>query len=117
MGKSGKPALRQSELNEFLFAQVGPEANGMTLSLLSLFARNGSDAWLEARRLAELPKAEASRRLARTIAAVPRALWTLPEATAIAERLIDLLPVQTAVAKSGVVRLWARWSCRRRRSR
>ena len=36
-------ALRRSGLGEFLFAAVGTEANGMTLSLVSVFARLGND--------------------------------------------------------------------------
>ena len=115
MAKSSKATLRQSDLNEFLFAQVGTEANGMTLTLLSLFARGGNDAWVEARRLAELPKPEASLRLAQTIAAVPRSPWQLPEATTIAERLIGLLPVHTVATNSGIRRVMANWSRLRRR--
>lgn len=110
MAKSNKATLRQSDLNEFLFAQVGTEANGMTLTLLSLFARGGNDAWVEARRLAGLPKPEARLRLAQTIAAVARSPWQLPEATTIAERLVDLLPVQTVATSSGMGRIMANWS-------
>ena len=55
-------AFRQSGLNEFLFAPVGTEANGMTLSLVSVFARLGNDPWLEAGRLAKLPISEATER-------------------------------------------------------
>lgn len=92
MASSGQTALQRSNLNEFLFAQVGTESNGMSLSVLSVFARNGSDPWFEARRLADLPKREASDSLARTIATMPQSLWNLAEAAAIATRLIDLLP-------------------------
>ena len=41
MPSSDAFALRRSGLNEFLFAPVGTEANGMTLSLVSGFARLG----------------------------------------------------------------------------
>ena len=87
-------ALRRSGLNEFLFAPVGTEANGMTLSLVSVFARLGNDPWLEAGRLARLPKPEATESLARIIANMPSSLWPLQAATAIATRLIALLPTQ-----------------------
>lgn len=66
----------------------------MTLSVLSVLARQGSDPWREAGRLASLPKAEASDSLAHTIAAMPRSLWDLPDATVIAARLIGLLPAR-----------------------
>ena len=65
MPSSDPFAFQQSGLNEFLFAPVGTEANGMTLSLVSVFARLGSDPWLEAGRLAKLPKSEATESLVR----------------------------------------------------
>ena len=92
-------ALRRSGLNEFLFAAVGTETNGMTLSVLSVFARLGHDPWREAGRLAGLPKLEATESLARTIAGMPTSIWPLPAATEIASRLVALLPRQSV--KSG----------------
>jgi hypothetical protein len=82
-------------LNEFLFAPVGTEANGMTLSVVSVFARLGNDPWLEAGRLARLPKPEATESLARIIASMPTSIWPLQAATTIATRLIALLPTQS----------------------
>jgi hypothetical protein len=87
-------ALRQSGFNEFLFAAVGIEANGMTLSLVSVFARAGNDPWHEAGRLAELPKSEATESLARSIAGMPASIWPLQAAMAIADRLVALLPTR-----------------------
>jgi hypothetical protein len=89
-------ALQRSDLNEFLFADVGTEANGMILSVASVLARQGNDPWREAGRLAELPKAEATDSLARMIAGMPRSLWGLPDAVVIAVRLTGLLPVRPA---------------------
>jgi hypothetical protein len=91
-------ALRQSGFNEFLFAPVGTEANGMTLSLVSVFARAGNDPWLEAGRLAGLPKSEATESLARSIAGMPASIWPLQAAMTIADRLIALLPARSAGA-------------------
>lgn len=99
-------ALQRSDLNQFLFADVGTEASGMTLSVVSVFARQGSDPWREASRLAELPKAEATDSLARTIAAMPRSLWNPSEAIAISARLIGLLPARPA---KGMERVAGRW--------
>jgi hypothetical protein len=99
-------ALQRSDLNPFLFADIGTEANGMTLSVLSALARRGSDPWLEASRLAGLPKAEAADTLAGMIAGMPRSLWTLPEAVEIAARLIGLLPARPAVRIPSVTRRW-----------
>lgn len=85
-------ALQRSGLNEFLFAPVGAEPNGMTLSLVSVFARLGNDPWREAARLAGLAKPAAIDSLARTIAGMPMSVWPLPAATIMATRLITLLP-------------------------
>jgi hypothetical protein len=99
-------ALQRSDLNQFLFADVGTEASGMTLSVVSVLARQGSDPWREAGRLADLPKAEATDSLARTIADMPKSLWKLPDAIAIAARLTGLLPERPA---RGVDRITRRW--------
>lgn len=91
-------ALRRSGLNVFLFAPVGTEANGMTLSLVSVFARLGNDPWLEAGRLAKLPKSEATESLARVIAGMPTSIWPLSTAREIAASLITLLPTQSGAS-------------------
>ena len=108
MPSSDAFALRRSGLNEFLYAAVGTEANGMTLSLVSVFARLGNDPWLEAGRLAGLPKSEATESLARIIANMPSSVWPLQAATAIATRLIALLPtsVRRATAKCANISRW-----------
>jgi hypothetical protein len=102
-------ALQRSDLNEFLFADVGMEANGMTLSVVSVFARQGRDPWGEASRLADLPKSEATDSLAQSIAAMPRGLWDLPAAGVIALRLTGLLPARPALAMGGIGRVAGRW--------
>jgi hypothetical protein len=87
-------ALGQSDLNRFLFAEVGEEQEGMPLSVLSALARLGLDPWQEARRLANLPARAAVEGLAQVIAGMPASPWPLPDATLIAERLVGLLPRQ-----------------------
>jgi hypothetical protein len=85
-------ALQRSDLNGFLFADVGVEASGMTLSVLSALSRLGMDPWQEASRLAKLPRTTAIEGLARIIASMPGSLWPLADATPIATRLVALLP-------------------------
>ena len=92
-------AFGRSGLSEFLYAPVGDEANDMTLSLISVFARRGDDPWREAGRLAGLPKSEAIESLARIIAGMPNSIWPLQAAMTIAARLIALLPGQTAKSR------------------
>ena len=89
-------ALQYSNLNGFLFADVGVEANGMTLSVLSTLARRGMDPWQEAERLAKLPRTDAVDGLAQIIAATPASRWSLLDARAIASRLVALLPAPGA---------------------
>jgi hypothetical protein len=84
--------LQRSDLNTFLFAVVGVEANGMVLSVLSTLARRGVDPWQEAGRLAKLPRAAAIDGLARIIAAMPASPWSLQDAMTIAAPLVLLLP-------------------------
>jgi hypothetical protein len=98
--------LQRSDLNQFLFADIGTEANGSTLSVLSVFARRGSDPWTEAGRLAGLSKAEATDSLARMIANMPNSLWPLPDAVAIAARLIGMLPARPVLGIRQVARRW-----------
>jgi hypothetical protein len=79
-------------VNQFLFADVGVEANGMVLSVLSALSRQGIDPWEEAKQLSNIPKKKAVRRLAQTIEDMPGSLWPMSAATAIAARLVVLLP-------------------------
>jgi hypothetical protein len=51
-------SLIHSEFNDFLFALVGKEKNGMQLTVLSALVRLGFDPWREAARLSELTKEE-----------------------------------------------------------
>jgi len=87
-----------SGLNDFLFAAVGTEANGMVLSLVSVFARQGNDPWREAGHLANLPKPQAMEQLAQAIARMPGGMWDVIQAREIAGRLVALLPARPAKA-------------------
>lgn len=94
MGQQDAFALGRSNLNGFLFADIGVEGSGMPLSVISALARQGLDPWQEAGRLAELPRTAAADGLAGLIAALPASPWSMPDATAIAVRLVKLLPGQ-----------------------
>jgi hypothetical protein len=91
-------ALQKSDLNGFLFADVGIEPSGNTLSVLSALARMGMDPWQEGGRLAKLPQLAAIDALAKFITVMPSSQWSLPDATAIASRLVALLPGGTKTA-------------------
>jgi hypothetical protein len=85
-------ALSHSVLNRFLYADIGvPDGTG-TLTIISLFGQRGDDPWEVAARLARLPARAAVATLAAMIAEAPTHPCSLPEATALAERLVALLP-------------------------
>ena len=64
----------------------------MLLSVLSALARLDIDPWQEAAKLSGLPGGAAAQRLASLIAALPGDLSAYPDPTAVAARLIALLP-------------------------
>lgn len=84
-------ASSHSDLNAFLFSDVGVDASGRMLSVLSALARQDLDPWQEAGSLAKLPKSSAAARLARLIA-MPASLLPPADASAIAAKLVTLLP-------------------------
>jgi hypothetical protein len=81
-----------SDFDDFLFATIGDDANGMLLSVNSALARSGVDPWAEAATLARLPAETATRNLASLIAALPEGPSARRDPGAIAARLVALLP-------------------------
>src|SRR3954454_12871615 len=58
----------RTDLDNFLFAAVGEEIDGIPLSTISALTRLGLDPWQEAGRLSSLPRREAVEQVARLIA-------------------------------------------------
>jgi hypothetical protein len=81
-----------SRYNQFLYAPICDEANGMQLSVLSALARMDVDPWQEATRLAAMPKAIAERTLVSTLDQVFGKSCHRSETEVIAARLVQLLP-------------------------
>jgi hypothetical protein len=92
MGLAAEFNLLHSELNDFLFAQMGEEESGAPLTVLSALTRLGVDPWAEAARLSALPKRAAAQALAPMIAMFPRQTHGASEAAVLAEHLAWLLP-------------------------
>ena len=90
--------LPRSEFNEFLFALIGTEGNGMPLSVVSALARLEMDPWQEAARLSTLPRELAAAALDRLIGRLPPGSWSQTDTPTIAARLVELLPYRTAAA-------------------
>lgn len=88
------------EFDNFLFAPIGEEGNGMLLSVLSAFTRLNIDPWREAARLSALSKEKAIEALAPVIARIPLGRWTVVDIPTIARRLVDILPRQDIVVQS-----------------
>lgn len=97
-------SLLHSEFNDFLYAEVGEEGNGMPLSVVSALTRLDIDPWQEAARLSNLPKDLAAAALSGLIAQLPAGRWEPSDARGIAARLIDLLPERGRVARADPVR-------------
>jgi hypothetical protein len=81
-----------SEFDAFLFAPVGDDGNGMSLTVLSTLARSDLDPWQEAARLTEASGKIAIERLAWLITSLPGRPSTLLDSGTIAARLVALLP-------------------------
>ena len=93
MTRSTSVAVLAPEFDDFLFASIGEDRNGMLLSVVSALARLDVDPWQEAANLAQLPGITATRRLASLIAALPdRSSSVHLDHGAIAARLIARLP-------------------------
>jgi hypothetical protein len=91
-------ALQHSDLNAFLYADVGTERNDMALRVMSVLARLGMDPWTEAEYLANLPTEEAVGRLTGVVSAALRGTPSMskPDVESVVRRLISLLPDRTA---------------------
>lgn len=93
----------ESQYDAFLFASVC-ETNEMTLSVLSVLARQDVDPWQEADRLAQLSRDQAISSLASKIWKSNSERWSPSEASMQAVRLVELLPSHNG---SPATTLWA----------
>jgi hypothetical protein len=92
MTRAAAMAPPGAEFNDFLFATIGEDRNGMLVSVLSGLARLDVDPWQEAATLAQLPGETATQRLASLIGALRDRDSFYLDPPAIAMRLIALLP-------------------------
>jgi hypothetical protein len=100
MTPSASVTVGRSQFDDFLFAQIGQEANGMWLSVLSVLARLDIDPWQEAATLAQMSRNAATERLRLLLAGLPEEWSGRSDPEAIATRLIALLPGQRPVKSS-----------------
>ena len=100
MTLSARFSLLHSDLNDFLFASVGDQRNGMPLNVVSALTRLNVDPWEEAARLAALPKALAAEALEPMIAQLP-IFRRRQSDLVISRRLVELLPAGQQTATPG----------------
>lgn len=81
-----------SEFDDFLFAPIGEDRNGMSLRVVSLLGRMDLDPWQEAASLAALPTEAAVQRLVSLLAPLPGPPLQHPDPHSTAARLVALLP-------------------------
>lgn len=90
--------IERRQFDDFLFAPICQEQNGMPLTVLSALARLDVDPWHEAARLAKMSTESATERMRSLIAALPEETSAHANADAIAARLIGLLPPRQVIA-------------------
>jgi hypothetical protein len=93
-------ATLSPEFDDFLFAPIGEERNGMSLSVMSAFSRLNIDPWQEAAQLSDLSKEKAVEALAPILARLPAGRWAAVDIPAIARRLVEILPRHEIVTKT-----------------
>jgi hypothetical protein len=91
-----------SEFQQFLYAPICEDHEGMTLSVLSALARQDIDPWTEAARLSQLPEETAVEQIIALLDALPRRIVASLDRMKVASRLSALLPRATASNLSGV---------------
>lgn len=84
----------ESQYDAFLFASVC-ETDEITLSVLSVLARQDVDPWQEAARLTQLSRDQAINSLGSKIWKSNSDRWSPSEASILAVRLIELLPLHS----------------------
>ena len=94
-------SLLHSDLNDFLFAAVGEQENGMPVNVVSGLTRLGLDPWEEAARLAVLPKPLAVQKLVPIIARLPFDRPQPADNLAVSRQLVELLPEHQRLALPG----------------
>jgi hypothetical protein len=99
----GAPISSQgSEFQQFLYAPICEDPEGMTLSVLSALARQDIDPWTEAARLSQLSEETAVEQIVALLDALPRRIGASLDRVKVASRLSALLPRPIASNLSGV---------------
>jgi hypothetical protein len=90
-----------SEFQNFLYAPICQDQEGMTLSVLSALARRDVDPWTEAARLSRLPKEMATKQITDLLDGLPLRTLACLNRVEVAARLSALLPRDAGLTISG----------------
>jgi hypothetical protein len=85
------PATLRTDLDDFLFAPIAQDANGMPLTVASVLARLDVDPWAEAADLADLSREAATEKLIALLAGVPNGPSPGADTATLASHLVALL--------------------------
>lgn len=106
MSLPARPGLLMSNLEGFLFADIGAQSNGLPLTVLSLFARAGLDPWEEADLLSHMSRSAAASRLVVEINRASSSCRGHIDVGELAESLVARLPShEQEKSSTGVTRL------------
>jgi hypothetical protein len=81
----------RTDLDDFLFAPIAQDANGMPLTVASVLGRLGFDPWAEAAELADLSREAAAEKLIALLAGVPNGPAPGADTATLASHLVALL--------------------------
>ena len=87
-----KPAFLSTEYNDFLFASIGADASGTSLTVVSALARLDLDPWVEAAKFARMPVGVATQKLAELLSRFTEIPSARIDSAKTAARLTALLP-------------------------
>jgi hypothetical protein len=81
----------RTDLDNFLFAAIADDTNGMPLTMITALARSGVDPWVEAADLAVLSRESATQKLILLLAGMPNGPAPGADTATVASRLVALL--------------------------
>ena len=90
----------RTDLDDFLFAPIADDPNGMPLTMISALGRLGVDPWAEAADIHALSRESATQKVTSLLSAVPHGPSPGVETATLAARLVELL--HTKVKKGAV---------------
>lgn len=92
LSQHGLPQSGTSSFDEFLFADIGEQPNGLPLTILTLLARGGLDPWAEAERLSRMARPAAVSCMIAEINRAPAGYCRRGDVGELAKSLVARLP-------------------------